>query len=169
MRYKHCVEFSQPQELGLGSFPIAKSSPNKSLSPGEALFATRRLFDLGRLSVSLLNNHSSPPVVVMVEDVSEKRAAQEELRRAQEELHRVRCEELSSAIGHKLPGRSLKRCFSGKGGGQRADCRDLSRSREAESRVAASTPLQVCRDKASSRGAVVGTVKTNRGAVKTKP
>ena len=59
--------------------------------------------------------------------------------------------------------RGLKRCFRSKGGDQRADCRDLSRSREAESRVAASPPLQACRDKESSLDADVGTVKTNRG------
>ena len=86
MRSKHCVEFSPAedaekdwalfQQLRAGSIDHYQLEKRYFRRDGSTVW--------GRLSVSLLNGFPSPLVVAMVEDITDKRRAEEALRNSEE-------------------------------------------------------------------------------------
>jgi PAS domain S-box-containing protein len=84
MRRKHCVEFSPPEDAEKDSalFEQLRAGTIDHYHLDKRF--TRRDGSLiwGRLSISLLNRSSSPVVIAMVEDITEKKVAQETLEMA---------------------------------------------------------------------------------------
>jgi PAS domain S-box-containing protein len=91
LRKKHCVDFSPAedaekdwalfQQLQAGSIDHYHLEKRYYRRDGSLIW--------GRLSISLLNSGASQIVVAMVEDITEKKAAQEELLQSQEMLHKL--------------------------------------------------------------------------------
>src|SRR5215469_1593726 len=97
LRNKHCQDFSPPedaqkdweffQQLRAGSIDHYQLEKRYIRSDGSLIW--------GRLSVSMLSGHDSPLVLAMIEDITEKRAAQDALReqaavlQSREELLRI--------------------------------------------------------------------------------
>src|ERR1700741_2507310 len=83
LRDKHCVDFSPPedadrdwalfQQLRAGSIDHYQLEKRYFRKDGSLVW--------GRLSISLLNSHPSPLVVAMVEDITDKKKAEEALLR----------------------------------------------------------------------------------------
>ena len=82
LRSKHCVDFSPPedakkdwalfQQLRAGSIDHYQLEKRYFRRDGSLMW--------GRLSISLLNNQPSPLIVAMVEDITDKRTTEEDLR-----------------------------------------------------------------------------------------
>jgi PAS domain S-box-containing protein len=91
MLNKHCVEFSPPEDAEkdwalfeqLRAGLISRYSLEKRFSQKDGTLIW------GRLSVSLLDNLASPLVVAMVEDITEKRAAQDKLQQSEVNLQKL--------------------------------------------------------------------------------
>jgi PAS domain S-box-containing protein len=85
---KHCVDFSPPedaskdwalfQQLRAGSIDHYQLEKRYFRKDGSLVW--------GSLSISLLNNRPSPLVIAMVEDITQKKTAEEELRASEERL-----------------------------------------------------------------------------------
>ncbi|HKR83363.1 MAG TPA: PAS domain S-box protein, partial [Terriglobales bacterium] len=88
LRNKHCVDFSPPedaakdwtlfQQLRAGSIDHYQIDKRYSRRDGSLVW--------GRLSISLLNGQPSPIVLAMVEDITEKKKAEDALRHSEERL-----------------------------------------------------------------------------------
>ena len=81
MRNKHCVEFSPPEdaEKDWDLFKQLLDGAIERYQIEKRYFRRDRSIVWGRLSVSLLNRRSSPLVLAMVEDITDKRTQQEAL------------------------------------------------------------------------------------------
>jgi PAS domain S-box-containing protein len=89
-RGKHCVEFSPPEDAkkDWALFEQLRQGSIDNYHLEKRYFRKDGTLIWGRLSVTLLRNgaNSSPLVVAMVEDITDKRAAQETLRRSEANL-----------------------------------------------------------------------------------
>jgi len=85
MRSKHCVDFSPPEdaEKDWALFEQLRAGSIDHYELDKRFFRRDGSLIWGRLSISLLNGRTSPLVIAMVEDITEKRAAQEERSRAE--------------------------------------------------------------------------------------
>jgi PAS domain S-box-containing protein len=83
MRKKHCVEFSPPEdaEKDWACFEQLRAGLIDRYQVDKRFFRRDGSTIWGRLSISLLNNRPSSLVVAMVEDITERKTAQEDLLR----------------------------------------------------------------------------------------
>jgi PAS domain S-box-containing protein len=88
---KHCVEFSPPEdaEKDWSFFQQLRAGLISQYSLEKRFFRKDGSLIWGRLRISMLRNRSSPLVVAMVEDITEKRAAQEKLRQSEANLQNL--------------------------------------------------------------------------------
>ena len=79
MKRKHCVEFSPPEDAAKdwALFQQLLSGSIERYQIEKRYFRRDRSVLWGRLSVSLVNDRSSPMVLALVEDITEKRTQQE--------------------------------------------------------------------------------------------
>jgi len=120
MRNKHCVQFSPPEDAAKdwALFEQLRSGSIDHYHLEKRFFRKDGTLIWGRLSISLLNGHanSSPLVVAMLEDITEKKAGEEKLQQSElnlqnlagrliqaqeDERHRVG-RELHDDIGQRL-------------------------------------------------------------------
>ena len=85
---KHCVDFSPPEdaEKDWGLFQKLRAGTIDHYQLEKRYFRRDGSLVWGRLSISLLNCRPSPLVVAMVEDITDKRTAQEAVRASEERL-----------------------------------------------------------------------------------
>ena len=83
MRKKHCVDFSPPEdaEKDWAYFEQLRAGTIDRYQLDKRFFRRDGSMIWGRLSISLLNNRPSSLVVAMVEDITERKTAQEDLSR----------------------------------------------------------------------------------------
>ena len=83
MRKKHCAEFSPPEdaEKDWACFEQLRAGLIDRYQLDKRFFRRDGSMIWGRLSISLLNNRPSSLVVAMVEDITERKTAQEDLLR----------------------------------------------------------------------------------------
>jgi PAS domain S-box-containing protein len=83
LRNKHCVDFSPPEdaEKDWGLFQQLRAGSIDHYQLEKRYFRRDGSLVWGRLSLSLLNGRSSPLVIAMVEDISDKKKAEEALLR----------------------------------------------------------------------------------------
>jgi PAS domain S-box-containing protein len=88
---KHCVEFSPPEdaEQDWSLFQQLRAGHISQYSLEKRFFRKDGSLIWGRLSISMLRNRSSPLVVAMVEDITEKKAAQDKLRQSEANLQNL--------------------------------------------------------------------------------
>ena len=88
VRHKHCVDFSprEDAEKDWALFQQLKAGSIDRYQLEKRYFRRDGSLVWGRLSISLLNRHSSPLVLAMVEDVTEKKKTEEVLREGEERL-----------------------------------------------------------------------------------
>jgi len=88
LRGKHCVEFSPPEdaEKDWALFQQLRAGAIDHYQLEKRYFRRDGSLVWGRLSISLLNSRPSPLVVAMVEDITDKRTAEEEVRASEERL-----------------------------------------------------------------------------------
>jgi PAS domain S-box-containing protein len=94
LRQKHCVEFSPPEDAqkDWALFEQLRAGSINHYSLEKRFFRRDGSLLWGRLTISLLNSRQSPLVVAMVEDVTEKKTAQETLELATKQMAAVaRC------------------------------------------------------------------------------
>lgn len=91
MRRKHCIEFSprEDAEKDWALFQQLQAGSARHYQLEKRFFRRDGSQIWGRLSVSLLNNRAAPLVIAMVEDISEKKAAQERLSRSEGNLQKL--------------------------------------------------------------------------------
>jgi PAS domain S-box-containing protein len=91
MRKKHCVEFSPPEdaEKDWALFEQLRGGLIDHYHLEKRFFRKDGSLIWGRLSISLFNLGASPLVVAMVEDITEKKAAQEKLQESEATLHKL--------------------------------------------------------------------------------
>jgi PAS domain S-box-containing protein len=79
LRNKHCVDFSPPEdaEKDWALFQQLKAGSIDHYQLEKRYFRKDGSLVWGRLSISLLNSHPSPLVVAMVEDITDKKRAEE--------------------------------------------------------------------------------------------
>src|ERR1700758_2267678 len=79
LRNKHCVDFSPPEdaEKDWALFQELKAGSIDHYQLEKRYFRKDGSLVWGRLSISLLNSHPSPLVVAMVEDITDKKRAEE--------------------------------------------------------------------------------------------
>jgi PAS domain S-box-containing protein len=79
LRGKHCVQFSPPDdaEKDWALFQKLRAASIDHYQLEKRYFRRDGSLVWGRLSLSLLNHHSSPLVLALVEDITEKKAAEE--------------------------------------------------------------------------------------------
>ena len=97
--HKHCVDFSpvEDAEKDWVLFERLKSGAINHYSLDKRYFRRDGSLVWGRLSVSLLRDSASPMVVAMVEDITEKKIAEESLLQAQHDLEIV-TKEMAAAV-----------------------------------------------------------------------
>jgi len=90
LRTKHCVEFSPPgdSEKDWALFQQLRAGSTDHYQLEKRYFRRDSSLVWGRLSISLLNARPSPLVVAMVEDITDKRTAEEGVRTSEERLSR---------------------------------------------------------------------------------
>ena len=90
LRTKHCVEFSPPgdSEKDWALFQQLRAGSIDHHQLEKRYFRRDSSLVWGRLSISLLNSRPSPLVVGMVEDITDKRTAEEGVRTSEERLSR---------------------------------------------------------------------------------
>src|SRR6201982_1050228 len=83
LRNKHCVDFSPPEdaERDWALFQQLKAGSIDHYQLEKRYFRKDGSLVWGRLSISLLNSHPSPLVIAMVEDITDKKRAEEALLR----------------------------------------------------------------------------------------
>ena len=88
LRGKHCVDFSPPEdaEKDWALFQQLRAGAIDHYQLEKRYFRRDGSLVWGRLSISLLNSRPSPLVVAMVEDITDKRTAEEEVRASEERL-----------------------------------------------------------------------------------
>jgi PAS domain S-box-containing protein len=88
LRSKHCVEFSPPEdaEKDWALFQQLRAGSIDHYQLEKRYFRRDGSLVWGRLSMSLLNSGPSPLVVAMVEDITDKRTAEEAVRANEERL-----------------------------------------------------------------------------------
>lgn len=98
MRCKHCVDFSPPEDAGKdwALFQQLRAGSIDHYQIEKRYFRRDGSLMWGRLSLSLLNQRPSPLVLAMVEEITEKRAAEEALRASEE---RLRLAQQAAGIG----------------------------------------------------------------------
>ena len=93
MRNKHCVEFSPPEDAKLdwALFEQLRQGSIDKYHLEKRFYRKDGSLFWGRLSISLMANPagSAPLVVAMVEDITEKRIAEEKLTKSEESLHHL--------------------------------------------------------------------------------
>lgn len=93
MRSKHCVEFSPPEDVekDWALFEKLRQGLIDSYQLEKRFFRKDGTLVWGRLSISLLKDQagSTPMVVAIVEDISDKRAAEEKLQQSEAELQKL--------------------------------------------------------------------------------
>jgi PAS domain S-box-containing protein len=79
LRSKHCVDFSPPEDAqkDWALFQQLRAGSIDQYQIEKRYFRRDGSLVWGRLSVSLLNNNPSPLVIAMVEDITEKKTAEE--------------------------------------------------------------------------------------------
>jgi len=79
LRNKHCVDFSPPEdaEKDWALFQRLKAGSIDHYQLEKRYFRKDGSLVWGRLSISLLNSHPSPLVIAMVEDITDKKKAEE--------------------------------------------------------------------------------------------
>ena len=79
LRYKHCVDFSPPEdaEKDWALFQQLRAGSIDHYQLEKRYFRRDGSLVWGRLSISLLKGHSSPLVIAMVEDITDKQKAEE--------------------------------------------------------------------------------------------
>src|SRR6201997_3605211 len=79
LRNKHCVDFSPPEdaEKDWALFQQLKAGSIDHYQLEKRYFRKDGSLVWGRLSISLLNSHPSPLVIAMVEDITDKKRAEE--------------------------------------------------------------------------------------------
>lgn len=98
---KHCVDFSPVEDAEKDSalFQQLKSGSIDHYSLDKRYFRRDGSLVWGRLSISLLRGSPSPIVIAMVEDISDKKTAEENLLQAQHNLEVV-TKEMAAAAAH---------------------------------------------------------------------
>jgi PAS domain S-box-containing protein len=88
LRQKHCVDFSprEDAEKDWALFQQLKAGSIDHYQMEKRYFRQDGSLVWGRLSISLLNGHSSPLVLAMVEDITEKKKAEDALHESEERL-----------------------------------------------------------------------------------
>jgi len=88
LRTKHCVEFSPPgdSEKDWALFQQLRAGSTDHYQLEKRYFRRDSSLVWGPLSISLLNARPSPLVVAMVEDITDKRTAEEGVRTREERL-----------------------------------------------------------------------------------
>jgi PAS domain S-box-containing protein len=88
---KRCVEFSPPKDAqqDWALFEQLRAGSIDHYHLDKRFFRKDGSLAWGRLSASLLTHHTPPMVLVLVQDLTEKKKVQEELQRLQEEEHRA--------------------------------------------------------------------------------
>jgi PAS domain S-box-containing protein len=88
LRHKHCVDFSPPEDAqkDWALFQQLKAGSIDHYQLEKRYFRKDGSLVWGRLSISLLKSHPSPLVIAMVEDITDKRTAEEAVRVSEERL-----------------------------------------------------------------------------------
>jgi PAS domain S-box-containing protein len=91
LRGKHCVQFSPPEdaEKDWHLFQQLRAGSIDHYQLEKRYFRRDGTLVWGRLSISLLNSRPSPLVVAMVEDISDKKAAEEAVRDSEDKLRLI--------------------------------------------------------------------------------
>jgi len=86
LRSKHCVDFSPPEDAAKdwALFQQLRAGSIDHYQLEKRYFRRDGSLVWGRLSISLLNSYPSPLVIAMVEDITEKKTAEEALRASEE-------------------------------------------------------------------------------------
>ena len=86
LRSKHCVDFSPPEdaEKDWALFQQLRAGAIDHYQLEKRYFRRDGSLVWGRLSISLVNSYPSPLVIAMVEDITEKKTAEEALRASEE-------------------------------------------------------------------------------------
>ena len=88
LRYKHCVDFSPPEDAqkDWALFQQLKAGSIDHYQLEKRYFRKDGSLVWGRLSISLLNSRPSPLVIAMVDDITDKRTAEEAVHTSEERL-----------------------------------------------------------------------------------
>ena len=88
LRSKHCVEFSPPEdaEKDWALFQQLRAGSIDHYQLEKRYFRRNGSLVWGRLSISLLNSRPSPLVIAMVEEITDKKTAEEALRASEDRL-----------------------------------------------------------------------------------
>src|SRR6185369_1750688 len=88
LRNKHCVDFSprEDAEKDWALFQQLRAGSINRYQLDKRYFRRDGSLVWGRLSISLLNSRPSPLVVAMIEDITDKKRAEEELHESEERL-----------------------------------------------------------------------------------
>jgi len=91
LRKKHCVDFSPPEDAqkDWALFQQLQSGAIDHYHLDKRYYRKDGSLIWGRLSISLLNSGTCQVVVAMIEDITEKKAAQEEVLQSQGMLHKL--------------------------------------------------------------------------------
>src|SRR6516162_11409445 len=86
LRSKHCVDFSPPEDAAKdwSLFEQLRAGLIDHYHLDKRFFRRDGSLIWGRLSISLLNDRTSPMVVAMVEDITERKRAEQELEQSNE-------------------------------------------------------------------------------------
>jgi len=86
---KHCVDFSPPEDAAKdwALFEQLRAGLIDHYHLDKRFFRRDGSLIWGRLSISLLNDRASPMVVAMVEDITERKRAEQELEQSNERLY----------------------------------------------------------------------------------
>lgn len=89
LRSKHCVDFSPPEDAAKdwALFEQLRAGLIDHYHLDKRFFRRDGSLIWGRLSISLLNDRASPMVVAMVEDITERKRAEQELSQSNERLY----------------------------------------------------------------------------------
>src|SRR5215470_11006995 len=91
LRSKHCVDFSPPEDAAKdwALFQQLRAGSIDRYQIEKRYFRRDGSLVWGSLSISLLNSRPSPLVIAMVQDITEKKTAEEALRSSDERLARA--------------------------------------------------------------------------------
>src|SRR6201997_4669104 len=88
LRNKHCIDFSPPEDAqkDWALFQRLRAGSIDHYQLEKRYFRKDGSLVWGRLSISLLNSRPSPLVVAMVDDITDKKRAEQELHESEERL-----------------------------------------------------------------------------------